>query len=187
MSALASVYAKALTDCFSDRPKEDFFAVLRELKQLNKCFHSSEARNFFLSPAFPLALKKKTLKKIFSSRALSDITCAFLFLLLDKKRWKELQSILDHLTDREENLKGILRAEVESSATLSLKVKESLTKKLEGFFNKKIVLQEKPPNKNLIAGLKVRAGGLVFDDAFLFHLDSMENQIRRNFYDYTSE
>ncbi len=187
MRSIASTYARALEESFENLPEKDFFTALEELKNLGKCFKSPEVKRFFLSPCWTLTQKKSVLQKVFDSFKLQRSVRSFLFLLLEKKRWREFQTILTDLEDREKELKGEMFVEVESSGPIHKELKEKLIKKLETSFNKNITLREKPTEKNLIGGLKISAGGQIFDDTLKLHLTIMENQIRRNFYDHASQ
>ena len=189
MSQIASVYAKALKKCFMEdgRGEEDFFSCLDELRRLNEVFRSRDVKAFFLYPFFSIEKKKQILKKVFVHFKFSHLGYSFLCLLLDKKRWGERDSILSRLTDMEHEMKGLVSVEVASTEALSIDLKNQLIKKLEKVFKKKISLKEKKRDKELIGGLKIRAGGFVFDDTLLFHLKRMKDQIRSNFYDNTSQ
>ncbi|MDE0120094.1 MAG: ATP synthase F1 subunit delta [Bdellovibrionales bacterium] len=186
MSLVAYNYARALKENFKKEQEEDFFSFLKELKELKKVLDLSEIKAFFISPVIPVKEKKEGLKKIFEKFTFDKLICSFLLFLLDKKRWKELNAILACLTDIENQMKGVLLAEVESVEPLSPDLQKSLEKTLEGFFGKKIFLTEKKASQKIIGGLRVRAQGFIFDDTLLFHLTQMKNQIRRNFHDYTS-
>ena len=186
VSLISYTYARALKNSFSKDQEEIFFIASMELNQLNETFNDPEVKAFFLSPVVLIEEKKQVLRKIFNSFKLNSLLCPFLFLLLDKKRWKELDSIVSCLRKMMNEMKGLVSVEVEAIETLSPVVKEELIEKLENFFNKKVSLKEKISSKELIGGLKIRAGGFIFDDTLFFHLRQLENQIRRNFYDYTS-
>ena len=187
MSSIAYTYARTLRDFFKAGQEKSFFSFLEELKQLNKNFSPKEVNSFFLSPAISLEQKKQVLKKLFNSFECNKLICSFLFLLLDKKRWREFSSILAYLINMENEMKGVTSVEVESVRAIDPELKEKLIKKLEQFFKKKISLKEKFSSTNLIGGIKIRSGGLVFDDTLLFHLTQMENQIRRYAHDYTGK
>ncbi len=184
MSSVAYTYSRALASCFEKEQEKVFFSFLEEFKQLVEVLSELPMNRFFLSPTVPLERKKRILKKVFDSFKVNDLMCSFLFLLLDKKRWNELKTILICLTDMAEKMKGVVSVEVESTAPLPLDLKEQLIKKLENFFDREILLKEKQFVGGLIGGVKLRAEGFVFDDTLLLHLTLMENQIRRNFYDY---
>ena len=186
MNPVVYTYARALRDCFEKGQEENFFFFLGELRKLGEILNLSDIDSFFVSPAIFIEQKKQILKKVFDSFNLNRLALSFLFLLLEKKRWKELSSILTCLTNMENKMKGTLSVEVESVKLLTPDLKEKLIKKLENFFGKKVSLKEKKVSMKLIGGMRIHTQGIVFDDTLLFHLTQMENQIRRNFHDYTS-
>ena len=183
VSFISYTYAKAFKESFSKEEPEVFFTVVEELSQLNEALSSPEIKTFFLSPIILVEKKKQVLKKVFTSFKCNTFICSFLFLLLDKNRWKELNSILICLKKIVDDMRGYICVEVETVKPLSAFFKKELVEKISPFFNKKIFLKEIVSSKKCIGGLKIRAGGFVFDDTLLFHLKQMENQVRRSFYE----
>ena len=182
---LATTYASALRACFLEDDTEAFFSCIKEFKELNSIFSPLEIKKFFLSPAVPVEQKIESLKKVFNFSKVSEITAAFYFLLLEKKRWTEKTAIAGCLEKMEEEMRGIVSVKVESAQPLSKDLKEDLTRKLKAFFNREIFLKEKEASSELVGGVKIQAKGVLFDDSLLFHLKQMESQIRRNFHDHT--
>ena len=187
MSHISYTYARALKAAFKKENNQSFFSFVEELNQLNKILSLQEIKRFFLSLTVSVEEKKQVLKKVFVSFQFNDLICSFLFLLLDKKRWRELDDILICLHNMEEEIKGVISVEVKSVHALTDDLRGQLIENLEKFFNKKISLKEKSSSDELMGGIKVRSGGVVLDNTLLFHLIQMENQIRRNFYDYTGK
>jgi len=185
MSSLAYTYARALKNSFEK--KEDFFSFVEEVTKVTTALSSKEIKPFFLSPVIPSKEKKDFLRKALNSFDFNPLTSSFLFLLIDKRRLKELKAILNYLLKMVDEIKEVMSVEVESKQKLSLDLKEKLIKKLSQFFNKQVLLKEVTPSKNLIGGVKLRAGGFVFDDTILLHLNQLENHIRREAYGYTSK
>ena len=183
---IAYTYAKALKDLFiqEGRKKDSFFHFLEELKLLNQVLNQESIKSFFLSFAITVEEKKKVLKSLFDSLDFNTLTFPFLCLLLDKKRWKELDAILFCLSEMVDEMKGMVVVKVEHTGRLPSSLKKELIEKLENFLNKKISLKEEESG---IGGLKISTKDLVFNDTLLFHLKQMENQIRRNFDGYTSK
>ena len=182
---IAQTYAKALRDIFLQEDKEEkvFFLFLEELKLLNQVLSQEPMKSFFLSFVVSVKEKKQVLKSLFDSLNLNSLIFAFLCLLLDKKRWKELNSILSCLSEMADEIKGVTVVKVEHKGKLSPSLERDLIKKLEGFLNKKVSLKTE---ESKTGGLKISTKDLVFNDTLLFHLKQMENQIRRSFDGYTS-
>ncbi len=174
----AESYAKALRNCFEKGQEEDFLQVFEDLKKWAEVLNSAKAKRFFLSPVISLEIKKAVLKKVFNSFDFKALSQRFLFVLLEKKRWNILGDILKKLSEKEEDKKGLVRVEVETALPLSSGLRAELVKSLKNFFQKKILLKEKPPSPALKGGIRIKAKGLVFDDTLSFHLKLMENQIK---------
>lgn len=179
---IATTYAKALSDIFTTKgEKANFSAFIKSFKEWNLALSDPALNSFFISHKVSIKEKKRALKKTFQTLGEKHHLLAnFFCLLLDNKRWKQKQAILTCLQKKEYEVKGILPAEVESAKALTLEQKQKITQKLEKFFNKKVTLQINPPNSSLLGGLRVQAGGFVFDDTLAFHLKCMENQIKQN-------
>lgn len=183
---IAYTYAKALKDIFIEEEsnKEKFFLLLEELKVLNQALSQEAIKAFFLSVVVSIEDKKQVLKSLFDSLSLHSLIFAFLCLLLDRKRWKELNSILECLCEMADEIRGVAVVKVEHTGDLSPSLKKELIKKLGVFLNKQISLKLEKSN---VGGLKISTKDLVFNDTLLFHLRQMENQIRRSFNGYTSK
>ena len=171
-------YAKALSSCFEKDQKEGFFLVLKDLKKGAEVLNSAEAKRFFLCPVISLKDKKAFLKKVFKLCDFKILSQNFLLVLLENKRWGFFEDILKKLSKKEEDLKSLVAVEVETPQPLSLALKEELAKNLKKFFQKDILLKEKPCSPALKGGIRIKAKGLIFDDTLRFHLKLMENQIK---------
>ena len=181
--SFAYSYAHALKDSFKDtslpaHPQLDFFTAVKDLNKLDKAFQEPSINMFFLSPAISLEVKKQVLGKVFKSLNQTGFICSFVYLLLDKKKWGQWPAILKHLNNIKEASQGFVLAEVESAFPLSEELKEKLSQKLTLFLRKKPRFQE-ILNPHLIGGVKIRAGGFVFDDSLSYHLNQLENQAQR--------
>lgn len=157
------------------QPALNFCSMVEKLNIINKAFQEElEINLFFLSPAIPVEAKKQALKKVFNSLNYKGLICSFLYLLLDKKKWHEWSAVLKHLNNIKEESLGFLPVEVESTSPLSDDLKEKLIQKLNRFLGKQVQVQEKL-NPHLVGGIKIRAGGFVFDDSLSYHLKRMGN------------
>ena len=186
MSNPASSYAKALNELLG---KEQLPEFLKYFQQISSALQQEEV--FFKSPVYTLDLKKQALDVALSSLKsdLGDSQCLdllknFLFLLLDRGRWKQWPKVLQQLEKINQDLQNVVVVEVISAHTLSSDLKNQLKKKLEAFFKKSIVLKENR-SSDLLAGVKIKAGGFVFDDSMSFHLKQMELEAKRGFYVHT--
>ena len=181
-------YAKALNELLE---KEQLPEFLKCFQQISPALLQEEV--FFKSPVYALSLKKQALDVTLDSMksAVKNPQCLnllknFLFLLLDRCRWKQWPKVLQQLEKINQDLQNVVVAEVISAHSLSSDLKNQLKKKLEAFFKKSIVLKESR-SSDLLAGVKIKAGGFVFDDSMSFHLKQMELEAKRGFYVSTSQ
>ena len=195
MSNPAYSYAKALNEILVKEQLPDF---LKFFQQIRPALQQEE--KFFISPMYALDFKKQVLNFILellktnstkkdlpdvkysssSSIHVINILKNVLFLLLDRGRWREWPRILQYLEEINQDLQNSVLAEVISSHPLEKDLKYQLQKKLESFFKKSVVLKESLSSK-LLAGIKIKAGGFVFDDSISFHLKQMELEARRDY------
>ena len=181
--SFAYSYARALKDSLknaspSDHHPPDFYSVVEDLNKLDRAFQESSIHIFFLSPAISLSAKKQVLGKVFKGLNHQGTICSFVYLLLDKKKWGQWPAILKHLNNMKEASQGFVLSEVESAFPLSKELKDKLSQKIQLFLKKKPRFQE-TLNPRLIGGVKIRAGGFVFDDSLSYHLNQLENQAQR--------
>ena len=192
MSSPAYSYAKALNAILTKEQLPDF---LKSFQQISPALQQEE--KFFISPVYALDFKKQALHFILdllktnsTKKSLPDVKYLsthvinilknVLFLLLDRGRWREWPKILQYLEEINQDLQNSVLAEVISSHPLEKDLKSQLQKKLESFFKKSIVLKESLSSE-LLAGIKIKAGGFIFDDSISFHLKQMELEARRDY------
>ena len=197
MNNIVSSYAKALSETFN---KDQLVKFLEIFQALNQALEQKPIKNFFLSPAYKLALKRQILNSLFQQNLVNtwfneqnsnkekimNTLKNFLFFLLEKRQWKFLSKVLFQLQCLNQEQQNIVQAEVISVKPLSKEVRESLQKKISSFFKKSVILTESISSKPL-AGIKIKAGGFVFDDTALYHLQQMELKAKRGVYGYTNQ
>lgn len=188
MSSPAYSYAKALNELLN---KEQLSECLKCFQQISQAL--KQEQQFFISPVYALDFKKQVLGTVLTSikadsakPQVIDLLKNFLFLLLDRGRWREWPKILQYLEEINQDQQNVVLAEVISAHPLSSGLKNQLKEKLEAFFKKSIVLRESR-SSDLLAGIKIKAGGFVFDDTMSFHLKQMELEAKRGFYVNTGQ
>ena len=188
MSSPAYSYAKAVNELLKKEQLSEFLKCFQEISPILQ-----EQEQFFISPVYSLDFKKQALSAALASIKSSlikppvlDLLKDFFLLLLDRSRWREWPKILQYLEKIHQDLQNVVVAEVISTHPLSSDLKSQLKKKLEAFFKKLVVLRESR-SSDLLAGIKIKAGGFIFDDSMFFHLKQMELEARRGFYVNTGQ
>ena len=199
-------FAKALKEILQEENISigNFMAMF---KQVHDVLNEKEIRPFFISPAVNREKKKEILKKALHPNGdnqqntdnlrkkegdfleynkTNRLILSFLFLLLDRNCFELVIPVTKSLILMNNEKMGKITANVQTNRSLSLDLKKAVKISLEKFFGCSVELREIVSSK-YIAGLKVQALGVVFDNTTLFHLNQMENQIRSSFYDNKSQ
>ncbi len=162
------VYATALKKIFSD--EKDFICFAEEVKNLKVIFQD-EIFTFFCSPFISSDIKKRLLKNALQKA--SVLLLNFLCILIDKNQFHLWPDIVDQVEQEELKVKRIIVVEVESTTRLTRSTLQQIEKQLKRFFNKSLQLKEIISPK-IIGGIKIRAGGMIFDDSISFHLSNIK-------------
>ncbi len=130
----------------------------------------------FSFPFIPTSRKMEIMKGIFEKIKLDDKTERFLLLLVEKGRWELLPEILEMLPDLWNEEKGIVTFEVSSMVFLSDAQKDKLAGKLERLEQRKVFLKYRI-DPDLIGGLSIRKGNIVYDASIKGNLEKLKEKI----------
>lgn len=162
---------------------EDVAADLAALAHLMDTHQ--ELQHALLSPSFKAEQRRALLNALMDAgpagRPIQQITRQLVMLLVDKGRLPYLSLISQMFRHEVDRLAGRVRAEVWSAQPLSKEELESVSKALEAQAQKRNLGTQVVVNANvdqdLIAGIKARLGGLVFDGTLKNHLRKMGQQL----------
>jgi len=130
------------------------------------------------NPLFNKNDRKKVLQAVLDATDLSAIMKSFLVLLFDKGRIGFLRDIASYYRSMADELKGVVKASIESATELSAdavnKIKEVLSKKT----GKDIVLDVKQ-DPSLIGGVVTKIGDLVLDGSVKTQLMNMRETLKK--------
>lgn len=167
-------YALALYNLGKEKNKvEKYIKEGNEIASIIK--NNKELKELIDHPEISTWKKKEIFKEIFKGKIENDIL-NFMLLLIEKDRIlyfgekiKEMEKI--HLQKQ-----NILIANVKSVISLSEYEKKTLIKKLQGKYNKKIILKEKI-DKDLIGGVYIRVGDDVIDGSIKSQIEGIKNAV----------
>lgn len=120
--------------------------------------------------------KKQIIGQLFKN--LNQDTLNFIYLLIDKRREKFLETIIDLYHAMCMELEQVVTAEVKTAAPLSAENKEALVNKFSSLTGKKIVLHEEVDEK-LIGGLVVTIGDKIFDGSVISQLKALHKSLSK--------
>ncbi|SDC10384.1 MULTISPECIES: F0F1 ATP synthase subunit delta [unclassified Candidatus Frackibacter] len=173
---VAKKYGRALFELAVEKGKlQDIQTELTEVVEAIK--EHEELNDVIYHPQISRDKKKRLLDELFGSEV-SKILLHFLKLLIDKRREKFLESILERYIELANEANEILEVEVKSAFTLSATNKTRLKNKLEQLTGKEVRLEPKV-DSNLIGGLVLKIGDKVIDGSLYKHLQVMKDNLNK--------
>jgi F-type H+-transporting ATPase subunit delta len=168
-------YTQGLVEAL--RGEKEFLTLSRELSGLAELFLSHKQLLEALSNPF-LANDKKIqiIKDILAKKKLSKKTSRFILVLAENDRLELLPEILELLPLLWNEKKGISTYEVFTAVPLKEIQKKELKKKLE-FLEKRPVFLNYSLDPELIGGLALRKGNIVYDISLKGSLSKMRERI----------
>ena len=151
--------------------------ILRDLENA-AVFLAEQPRiiELFKNPKLPMADRLASLERFLAASHLLPLNQNFLRLLLRKQRMDILGGIVEEFRALADAQAGIIRAEVSSAAPLTDAVVELIRSRLAARFGKKVILSL-AVEPELIGGLVVRVGSLLFDGSIRSQFKAMESQL----------
>ncbi len=173
---ISTTYSTALFDICVEENKVDEF--MNEMAFINEVLNSN--KDFFeilKTPRININEKKKIIDETFGGKINKEIV-NFIKILVEKRRINHILEIAREFDRIACDYKGIVRADVYSSISLSDDQIKKLEKKLSEK-SKKTVEVRNIVDKSLIGGLKVRFNDLVIDGTLKGKLEDLENSLNK--------
>ena len=171
-SKVAKRYAKALFDLGQeDGQFEKYGQDLSEFVTFYK--QNDEFRQVISNPVFPVHERKEILDFVLEKGEFSGMSMSFLRLLLDKNRIGAIEAIMSHYQALTDEVSNIARAEITTARPLKAGSRERLEKALESLTSKKIKSEVKE-DRDLVGGIVVRIGDMVFDASIKAQLEGLK-------------
>jgi len=163
-------YAKALVEIVKQDDRLD--KVNDELKQINDIIiREPKLFNFLSNPAVSVAAKQEVLDAITQRSGVSELVAKFLNLLLEKDRFRFLNTVLFFYEELSYQIQNRLKVKVTSAYPLPDQQREEIIGKLKELTGKRVELTlEADPD--LLGGLVAQVGSTIFDG-------SLKNQLLR--------
>lgn len=174
--AIAFKYAKGLFTAAKELGKTKEFG--EELKQINEILTSMpEVLSALQNPIYPPDLKMEIIDEVLKAVKVDPEIERFLKLLVERRRIqyiKEIVMMYQELLDEELN---IARGEIIAAYPLSEEEKKELEEVLKEYLKKEVVLESKV-DENIIGGIKIRIGDLIFDGTLKTQLNKFKEIIK---------
>lgn len=134
-------------------------------------------RQAMLNPIFNVDQRKAVLKAIGDALKLDATTTRFLTLLVDKERIPQLQAIAAAFRDEVDHRVGRVRATILTAKALSPSALADIVRGLEQRTGKKVV-PDVAVDASVIAGVRAKIGGTVFDATVRARLDRLRAEFQ---------
>lgn len=168
-------YTLGLVNALKD--EREYAMVSQDLAQFFKLLSShKELAGLLASPFIQAKKKYDVIKEVLAASSFAEKTSRFILLLMEHKRLNLLPDILQTLPVFWQEKKGVATFEVSSVVALSEGQKERLKKQLEQLEKKRVYLRYKI-DSDLIAGLFLKKGNIVYDASVKGHLEKLKEKI----------
>ncbi|MBD5463744.1 MAG: F0F1 ATP synthase subunit delta [Lachnospiraceae bacterium] len=172
---VGATYGEALFELAVEEKKEDEF--LEEITQLKTLL--IENPDFGRLMNHPKVLKEeklKVLEEVFENRISKELL-GFLYLVVSKDRYGEIDAILDYFIDEVKALKGIGIAYVTTAFHLSEAKKKEIEGKLLTTTSFKKMEMHYQVDEDLIGGMVIRIGDRVVDSSVKSKLFELQREL----------
>ena len=174
--AIAFKYAKGLFTVAKELNKTKEFG--EELNQIKDLLTSMpEVLSALQNPIYPPDLKMEIIDEVLKSIKVDPEIERFLKLLVERRRIqyiKEIVAMYQELLDEELN---IARGEVITAYPLSSEEKKELEEVLKEYLKKEVILESKV-DEEIIGGIKIKIGDLIFDGSLKTQLGKFKEIIK---------
>lgn len=172
---VAKRYAQALFEAGEDLSKTDEF--YENLKSLDGILQEEPKLLDLLShPKISKKEKKDLIDTIFEKNMVEEVR-NFIYILIDKKREKNLPDILKIYEDLYYQDRGILRVVAVTAVPMKDEAKDKLSQVLGSKLDKKIEIKNQI-DKSIIGGVRLELEGKLIDGSIKGKLDSMARTFR---------
>jgi len=175
ISLSAKNYADALTQVAQDNIVS-YEEIIRDLEIINTIISkSADLSEVLLNPTISEDTKNSIIDEVFKNQINIKII-DFLKILIDKKRFNELDTIIEAFKKELDKKNNIKRVEITSAVELNESIKQKITDKLENKLQKKVIPNWQL-NTEIIGGLVIKIEDDVIDTSLKNKLENLSKNI----------
>jgi F-type H+-transporting ATPase subunit delta len=172
---LTKRYTQGLINSVKD--EAEFSALSREISDFAELLQKhKELKDALSSPILPLGKKKQIAEEILAKESAAEKTLRFILLVVENMRLELLPEIVESMPEAWNEKKGVSTLEVASVVPLSDKQKKRLQEKLTKLEKRQVSLKYRI-DPELIAGLWIKRGNIVYDVSLKGSLTSLKDKI----------
>jgi F-type H+-transporting ATPase subunit delta len=171
---IARRYAKSLMLSLNE---SEFETVEQELKNIEVLLKDQQDfYQLFKDPAFSLKERKAVITRIKDSLAMNKVLYHFLLLLIDKDRFLLLPLIYHALVIFIDDHCGRVRASINSATPIDAQKLDAITQALMKVCKKNVVVKTNV-SPELLGGIRVTVGDVIFDGTVRAKLEAVKNNL----------
>lgn len=175
ISTSAQNYADSLIKVGQDGVMT-YDAILTDLNTIKEITsNSKDLVDVMENPAISINVKDEILYNVFSNQ-INEKLINFLKVLIDKKRFYELNEIIEAYSDKVDEIYNIKRVEVVSAVDVSDDKKQKLVEKLQNKLQKTVIANWHT-DKSIIGGLVIKIDDDVIDNSLKNKLENLSKNI----------
>jgi F-type H+-transporting ATPase subunit delta len=172
---LTKRYTQGLINSVKD--EAEFSALRKEISDFSELLQShKELEDALSSPILPLGKKKQIAEEILAEKSVAEKTLRFILLVVQNMRIELLPEIVESMLEAWNEKKGVSTLEVASVVPLSDKQKKKLQERLTKLEKRQVSLKYRI-DPELIAGLWIKKGNIVYDVSLKGSLTSLKDKI----------
>lgn len=179
---LASRYAKSLVDLALEQGQlEPVYADMQWLQ--NVCKSSRDFANLLRSPIIKADKKNKIVDAVIGEH-IAPLTKAFITLLINKGREKNLQEVAGAVIAQYKEHKGIQTVVLTTATPVSEATKQAIVNKIQADSSYKNIDIETVIDDSIIGGFVLKAGDKLIDASIAYDLKAIARQFENNDFIY---
>ncbi len=177
---LANRYAKSLIDLASERNQLD--AVCNDMKWLKGvCKSNPDFAAVLRSPVIKAGKKEAILKAVVGNN-ISELSNAFITLLVNKSRENAVPEIANAFVEQYNAIRNIHNVKLTTATPISDDLKNAIVAKVKQSANIENIELETAVRDELIGGFLLETGGTLVDASILRDLQDVKKQFLNNDY-----
>lgn len=175
ISTSAKIYADSLIQAGKDS-NINYNDILNELNEIKEITEQSEDFvKTMISPSISDGTKYEILDNIFSNK-INEKIINFLKVLVAKRRFNELNKIIQAFSDEVDKINNVKRVEVISAADITDDRKQRIVEKLQHKLEKNVIVNW-TQDKDIIGGLVIKIDDDVIDNSLKNKLEKLSKNI----------
>lgn len=172
---VSKTYGEALIELAIEEDKAS--VMLEEILSVREILDSNpEFSRLMLHPGIAKQEKLQLVDNIFNGKTSDELT-GFLRVIVDKERFKEIDSIFQYFIDKVKELQGIGVVYVTTPLELDDKSKEEVKSKLLETTDYKTLEMNYQIDESLIGGMIIRIGDRVVDSSIRSRLNDLTKEL----------